>query len=223
MKILLVAATEAEITPLFRHLDVSNNKQAFYKLLLPKHSLDILITGVGMVATAYHLGKIQLHDYDLVINTGIAGSYLREIPIASLVQVTEEVFTEIGAETEEDFLLPSDIGFGEFNTAPFQNGSLMNTYIYRSVLLERLPKVKGATANTIHGNSLSIERICKLFQPAIETMEGAAFFYACLKENIPCIQIRSISNYVAPRNNAKWEIKKAIDSLNQFLISFLNE
>jgi futalosine hydrolase len=54
-------------------------------------------------------------------------------------------------------------------------------------------------------------------------MEGGAFLYACLSENIPCIQIRSISNYVAPRNSAEWDIKKAVQTLNKTLLDYIYE
>ena len=61
MKILIVAATEAEIAPLaVAGLDV-----------------DRLITGVGMVATAAHCAKALAGGaYDLALNFGVCGSSL---------------------------------------------------------------------------------------------------------------------------------------------------
>jgi futalosine hydrolase len=47
-------------------------------------------------------------------------------------------------------------------------------------------------------------------------MEGAAVFYVCLNENIPVLQIRSISNYVEDRDTTKWDIPLAIKQLNKF-------
>jgi futalosine hydrolase len=55
----------------------------------------------------------------------------------------------------------------------------------------------------------------------VETMEGAAFMFACIKMNVPCMQIRSISNYVEVRNKSNWRMKEAIENLNQLLIQFL--
>ena len=37
-------------------------------------------------------------------------------------------------------------------------------------------------------------------------MEGAAFFYVCLKEKVNFFQIRAISNFVEKRNKKNWEI-----------------
>ena len=49
-------------------------------------------------------------------------------------------------------------------------------------------------------------------------MEGAAFYYCCMKENIPCVQIRTISNFVSDKKK-DWEPKKAIDSLKTFILN----
>jgi futalosine hydrolase len=35
---------------------------------------------------------------------------------------------------------------------------------------------------------------------------------------IPCIQLRSISNYVEPRNRSNWNIPLAIKALNDYLL-----
>ena len=45
-------------------------------------------------------------------------------------------------------------------------------------------------------------------------MEGAAVFKVCNFFNTPCIQLRSISNYVEKRNKKKWNIPLAIQNLN---------
>ena len=57
----------------------------------------------------------------------------------------------------------------------------------------------------------------------IETMEGAAFFYACLMSGTPCVQIRGISNYIEPRNLSKWNIPLAVKNMNATIIRILNE
>jgi len=54
-------------------------------------------------------------------------------------------------------------------------------------------------------------------------MEGAAFFYVCQLQKIPHIQIRSISNYVEPRNRANWNISLAIKNLNEVLWKLIQQ
>jgi futalosine hydrolase len=53
-------------------------------------------------------------------------------------------------------------------------------------------------------------------------MEGAAFHFVCLREEIPFMQIRVVSNYVEPRNKNSWNIPLAIANLNDFLRKYLN-
>ena len=65
-------------------------------------------------------------------------------------------------------------------------------------------------------------RLIKQFDPGIETMEGAALHYVCLQENIPFIQIRSVSNHVGERDKTKWKMKEAINNLNTELSKLIN-
>ena len=84
MKILIVAATEEEITLL--------------RTLSPDPKPDFLVTGVGMVSTTYELSKkLQEKKYDFVLNCGLAGSFDRSIPLGEVVQVIEDAFSELGA------------------------------------------------------------------------------------------------------------------------------
>ncbi|HNY04052.1 MAG TPA: hypothetical protein PKG48_15770, partial [Bacteroidales bacterium] len=88
-------------------------------------------------------------------------------------------------------------------------------------LIDRLPGVAAITSNTIRGNADSIHRIRKLAPAGIEGMEGAAFFYACLLTGTPCLQIRSVSNFVEERDKSKWNLDLALKNLNRTLHDFI--
>lgn len=88
-------------------------------------------------------------------------------------------------------------------------------------MVDLLKKVNGITVNTVHGNYESIEKVKQLYNPEIESMEGAAFFAACAEMTKNYIQIRAISNYVEKRNKSKWQMSLAIKNLNDFLITFI--
>jgi futalosine hydrolase len=52
------------------------------------NKLDVLITGAGMVPTAFALGRqFSNHKYDLAINLGIAGSFDRSIALAMCLKL----------------------------------------------------------------------------------------------------------------------------------------
>lgn len=209
MKILLVAATKAEIDPFLTHFS--------FRDLLPydksfgNYQVKVLVTGVGMVATAYAVGKaLSEHRFDLAINAGIAGSFIPELKAGDICRVKKDTFVELGAEDGDDFLTIDTLGFGR------------NTYFEKPNILfpkhDQLIPVKGITVNKVHGNEHSISKTIRQFQPDIESMEGAAFFYACEQAKTGCIQIRSISNKVEKRNRENWQIGLAIKSLNDTLI-----
>jgi futalosine hydrolase len=55
------------------------------------------------------------------------------------------------------------------------------------------------------------------FNPDIESMEGATFFYICRREKIPFLALRAISNIVEIRNRSNWDIKLALLNLAEKL------
>jgi len=199
MKLLIVAATKAEIETSIP--------------LLEQKQIDYLITGVGMTATAYALGKkLQQNQYDLIVNVGIAGTFDYSIPLGTTVQIHSDIFSELGAQDEERFIPIEEMGFG---VAKYISKS------YPDLKLD-LPSYVGITVNTVHGESKSIEYVKSLFPTAsIESMEGAAVLYSAQQEDIACIQIRSISNRVEKRDKSKWNIPLALKNLNNWLKEFI--
>jgi futalosine hydrolase len=74
----------------------------------------------------------------------------------------------------------------------------------------------------VQGATQNIENWLKNADADIESMEGAACFYVCLLEKIPFLEVRSISNYVEPRNRANWNLPLAIQNLNQVLVEMID-
>lgn len=206
MKTLVVAATKAEVAFFYQHFNLPEGD------FIENKNFDLLITGVGMVATAFSLGQfLNARKYDLVLNVGIAGCFDRKVALGSLLNITEDVFAELGAENGEDFLTITDLGFGE------------NHFTSRYKKQINLPAVTGITVNCVTGNEKSIKSLKARLNPTTESMEGAAVFYACKKENVNCLQVRSISNYIEPRNKDHWKIGLAVGNLNNWLVSFISE
>ncbi|MEY3422016.1 MAG: futalosine hydrolase, partial [Bacteroidota bacterium] len=84
-----------------------------------------------------------------------------------------------------------------------------------------LRSASSVTVNKVTGSQSSIQQIYEKYQPDLESMEGAAVFYTCNMMNTPSLQIRSVSNYIEPRNKANWNIPLAIKALNDYLIEFI--
>ncbi len=221
MKILIFSATINEIQPLLTYFEKGGYKNSSLKnnsYNYKNHNIDVLISGVGMVNTTYHLTKVlSTEKYDLVLNAGIAGSFDKSSGHGEVVNVTKDIFSEMGAESQNGFIKITEMQLGIDNTEIINNSEINNSVI------NTLKKVTGITVSTVHGNETSISRIMQLYNPDIETMEGAAFLYVCIKENTPCAQIRSISNYVENRDRQKWNIPIAIENLNKTIINILDE
>ena len=200
MKILLVAATQNELPD-----SVPNG-------------VEKIVTGVGVAHTIYHLTKkINRKKYDLLINIGIAGAIDKGLQIGEVVEVIQDEFFAFGSENHDEFLSVFELGLIEKNTHPFSNGKLHNLDTYTS-----LKKVSATTVQTTHGSLASVSRIPKLTDAQIETMEGAAFMYVCLMENIRFVQLRAVSNYVEPRNLKNWNIPGALENLHIQLFKTLD-
>src|SRR5437588_5970381 len=100
MRILVVAATSFEVESLKSKV-LSQNQETRIK----NQEIEFLVTGVGMVATAFALGKhLAVNSHDLVLNLGIAGSFNRDIAIGEVVEIVEDHFSELGADDDEEFL-----------------------------------------------------------------------------------------------------------------------
>lgn len=217
LKLLIVTATKNEVLPLLQFLKKNfsftkinrQNIQAKFK----QHQIDILITGAGIHHTAFYLGKFSSSHFDFVINAGICGAFDKTLSIGEVVIIKEDVFSEFGAEDGNRFLKASEINLGSERVIP------KNLHIPK--VFKSLKQVKGITVNTVHGNSISIKKTLRMFQPQVESMETGAFYFACNQNKWKCVALRSVSNYVEKRNKDKWNIPLAIKNLNISLIQYL--
>jgi futalosine hydrolase len=225
MKILIVAATKVEVRPLadkFAYVQKEDDSLAHYQFRNDK--VDILVTGMGMTATAFYLGKqLPASNYDVVFNAGICGSYSGLLPIGKVVNITEEVFCDLGAEINDHINSIFELGLMDPDEPPFRSGKLLNNSTPKGSVLRKMDRVRGITANTIHGHPDTIRKIREQFNPEVESMEGAAFFYSCLTSGVPFHQVRCISNFVEERDKSKWDIPLAIANLNTSLFDIIKE
>jgi futalosine hydrolase len=193
-RVLLVAATEGEIAALRPNLEAH---------------VDVLVTGVGMVATASRCSRaLALTPYGLALNVGICGTFDRTIALGTVVHVVRDQIAELGAEDADSFVtieemqLPAEWTF--VNSAPPAIDAL-----------RALPAVNAITVNKVHGNEQSIAAVLDRFRPEVESMEGAAFMSACLLSGVPFAQVRAVSNVVERRNRGAWRLAQAIDNLTE--------
>ena len=217
MRILIVTATSPEIDPVVAKLGSASARGPRVKTYTHAgHDVDVLVTGVGMVATAAWCSRVLAQTpYDVALNAGVCGSFDPALTPGTVVHVVADRIAELGAEDDETFLPIAELNLPcehEFvNAAPPSNAAL-----------SRLPAVTGITVNTVHGNARSIAAVTRRFKPQVESMEGAAFMYACLIHDLPFAQVRAVSNVVETRNREAWKMADAIDNLGQTALAILD-
>jgi futalosine hydrolase len=220
LKILIVAATDAEADAL-KH--IKGVKVTADGLIYGNTELKLLVTGVGSIATSWAMAKWLCSNQkpDLAINIGIAGSYKSEIKIGEVVVPVTDIFADAGIEEPAGHLTLEEAGLADPDRFPFRGGRLISDNKFVKAAGKSMRLVNAITVNCASGSEPTIGRLEKKFNPDIETMEGATFFYICSGENLPFLALRSISNLVEPRNRAKWNIPLAIINLSEKLNDIL--
>ena len=220
LRILLVAATKDEAAVLLKIKGLSPSGDGFS---FGDIQFDLLVPGVGSIATSWALIKWFSANPkpDLALNFGIAGSYRDYIKTGDVVVPVSDCFADAGIETGTGFMTLSEAGLEDPDSYPFKAGRIVAENRYIDLSLRYLKPVNAITVNTATGSAFSIEKLFKKFNPDIETLEGATFFYICSEEKIPFLAIRSISNRVEPRNKDNWNIKLALDNLSEKIKEFI--
>ena len=241
--VLIVAATNAELAPLREALD--EHTQHF------GHDAGVAFryfsTGVGGVATAASLTEaLMAHPCDLVLNIGLGGALDTDLQLGDTFLIVSEEFGDLGAEDRDGrHLSLFALGLADADAAPFVAGRLparmftiardaegeagthkasRELQFFVDVLAERFGeslRKRGTTVAQAHGTPARIALFKAGNDAEVETMEGAAVFWVAFRQNVPCVQIRAVSNYVEPRDRATWQIGLAMENLTSTVLGLL--
>lgn len=213
MKVVIAAATILEIQPAIDFLQQRQNS-------VNNNQFHILITGVGSLISTYHLTRyLTTQRPDYCIQAGIAGSFTEALPPGAVVLINEEIMGDLGARDQKGFDDIFDLGLMD-DDMPFIQKRLVNPYVSNWAWLH-LSVASGITVNEITTQHLRIEQLKHKYNCQIETMEGAAFHYVCLQQDVSFVQCRAVSNFVGERNKDKWKLHEAIKNLNIKLIEII--
>jgi len=209
--ILVAAATAKEINPFIALIRTGNFT-----------NVDIVISGIGLTACTWHLSKqLALKKYDLVIQAGVAGSFDLNNPPGNVVAVKQDAIADQSVVELKKLKTLFDLKLVPQDQYPYKNGWLINPH--KEILKKtKLKTVNGISVNQISTSKQMIKFYRNTFDPVTESMEGAALHYVCLMENVPFLQIRSISNHIGERNKKKWDMMDSINNLNNALMRIIN-
>jgi len=205
--ILVVAATEIEMAPFLAQ-----------SVELPGGdcTCQTLITGVGPVETALRLTRFLCESgeqFDAVIHFGIGGAYI--LPEKSR---QPELLDICLAEQE----IAGDFGICLGESMDYLDCSLTGEIVYgmdvpllkrcRTIFDRLMTKYHTGAFITVNGITGTIgrgEMLQSRWNGLCENMEGASVARVCKEFNLPCAELRCISNYVENRNPSTWRLQEA--------------
>jgi len=209
MQLLVCASTEFELRPTIEFVQKEKIQ-----------GVDILITGVGMMATTYTLTTHILNKRpDFILQAGVAGCLDQGLPLTKIVLIENENIGDLGVQENGIFKTLFDLNLLEKSSYPWMDRKLPNNV--EALKTTALKIVDAVTVNEISTNRDRIVYYRTQLNASVESMEGAAMHYVCLQQKIRFLQMRALSNFVGERDKTKWVMDIAIANLNTEVIRFL--
>jgi futalosine hydrolase len=235
--ILIIAATPQEIVLLEHALGstVRLKTVAFDYAEGKLGNLPVIICagGIGKVnAATATTALIERHHPRLVINTGCGGAYLESgLTIGELAVASEEFLADEGVLTSAGWKdlrfmsIPSLVRGNRLyhNTIPLSKHAAEKAMQLADYYGVKLARGRFITVSTCSGTRQRAEELVRSFHGICENMEGAAVAQVCLRYGLDCLEIRGISNYVDERDMKTWDIPRAVETAQRFVLKYLEE
>ena len=171
---------------------------------------EVIVSGIGVVASAVATSTaLALRDpYDFVISAGIAGGFRTHgVVLTELIVADEIVYV--------DYVHPPNVEVLGVEPTAWTPTVFPTAQSFVSVVRDATHARRGAVltvtamTDSNEGESLLTEK----YPLAIgEAMEGAGVAAAAWKWNVPCGEVRTISNFVG-QIFGEWEMEPALDRL----------
>jgi len=200
--ILIAAATENEIISL--------------RLPAVSQQAEIFITGMGPVAAAASLSRhltLQETKIDAVLNIGVAGAYFDSgVTMLDICLAQQESLGDFGI-CLQDRIIDFQPELGTTAFFAFKNELIPR---FKNILTNQnivFKNVNFVTVNCCTGTKKRGEFLRRKYGAGCENMEGAAVAMVCQNFNIPCIELRCVSNMVDDRDTTSWRLSEAVDKI----------
>lgn len=175
---------------------------------------EFALAGVGLAAAAVN-GAIELAkaEYDLVIIAGIAGGFVGQAEIGSLVVASEIIAADLGVELLDGFSSLDELGFGSTRVGVATDVAerLTAALLAAGLPAQMAPVLTVATATGTAATATALA--ARVPGAAAEAMEGFGIATAAQQRGVPVLEIRAISNAVGPRDRDAWRIGDAFKAL----------
>lgn len=236
-RIAIITAMPQEISLLSAALEDRKNDGAEYypceSGIIGRHEVLLCAGGVGKANAASAITSIiERHSPSLVIVTGCAGAYLGSgLSIGDLAVATDEIFADEGSASPAGWLdmrslnLPLHTNGKQayFNSIPLSKHPAEQAMQLAEFFGVKMIRGRFATVSTCSGVRSIGNELSKRHQVICENMEGAAIALICLRYGTPCLEIRGMSNLVEDRDPARWDIPKAVEAAQRFVLKLIHD
>ena len=235
--ILILAATPQEIVLLEHALGTAARRKtvAFDYAEGNLGNLPVIICagGIGKInAAAATAALIERCHPRLVINTGCAGAYLASgLTVGDLAVASDECLGDEGVLTSKGWQdlrymgIPTVIHGSRLyhNAIPLSKHPAEKAMQLADYFGVKLVRGRFITVSTCSGSRQRGEELARRFHGICENMEGAAVAQTCLRCGIDCLEIRGISNLVDERDMSTWDIPRAVEAAQRFVLKYIEE
>lgn len=197
--LLLTAATKKELAPVVAHCADSPD-------------CGFLVTGVGPMETAVVLSRRLLeHDaapIEAVIHLGVAGAFPDTgLALLDICLARRQILADFGVCLGED-IQP----FEQFPPPAFELDLPLLARAGAILTHHHIAFQQGTflTVNSCSGTAARGRNLRDRFAGICENMEGAAVARVCAEYDLPCLEVRCVSNFVEDRNPANWKLAEAM-------------
>ena len=174
--------------------------------------------GVGKVNAAMATQLfIDLYRPDLLINVGVAGCF-EDVPIGTLVLAEKFMQHDVDTTAVGDPIgMVSTVEKVEFPTAELEKAK---SAMDRTGRPYRVGGV--ATGEWFATKGDRARWIAETFHPLLVEMEGGAAAQVCLRNDVPFMALKSVSDCVLGDHSIYFDFPKAMKDLNEAVMDFVD-
>jgi futalosine hydrolase len=233
--IVVTAATIAELSLLAEEMGAVAKRirgvPGIYEKIFPEKRVILAETGMGKVNAALStVSLVCACNPDLLVNTGCAGAYEESgLSVGDLALACTEIYGDEGVQTLTGWQPLDYIGIplveigGKryFNEIPLAFSPAEKALRFAEMCGTGLMKGRFVTVSTCSGTSARGAELAGRYKAICENMEGAALAHVALCYGLECLEIRGVSNMVENRDLSRWDIGKAAENVQRFILAFL--
>lgn len=233
----VTASTVQEISLLVRLTGACREDSAsspeIYRGFIGKRTVLLAVTGIGKVnAASAATALLQRAAPQLLINTGCAGAYpgsglaIGDLAVASSEVLADEgVLTPAGWQPMELIGIPLVVRGGKsfYNELPLSLQASGKAVKLASAFGLSMKRGKFLTVSTCSGTLSRGQELAGRYGGICENMEGGAIAQVALRYGVDCLEIRGVSNLVEDRDMTRWDIPRAVEAAQRFVLRYIEE